>query len=77
LREKYCGAIKFINTLEPQVQTLTEEIKMLDKILSFIKPMSYHSILESYICSRNPQNAADIERLTQDFNRITARGSWL
>jgi uncharacterized protein YaaN involved in tellurite resistance len=46
---------------------------------SFSKPQTYGSGLEYYIVSNNPQNAADVDRLTKEYetNRNTfywARG---
>ena len=45
-------------------------------LTSFIKKLEYNygSNLEQYIMDRNPQNSADVERLTVEFNNKQARG---
>lgn len=35
----------------------------------FNKPQTYGTALEEYIVSRNPQNAADVDRLMREFDR--------
>jgi hypothetical protein len=35
----------------------------------FAKPQSYGTALENFIVSRNPQNAADVDRLMREFDR--------
>jgi len=36
---------------------------------SFEKPASYGSALESYIVSREPKDACDVDRLTREFDQ--------
>lgn len=43
---------------------------MFKRILSLFT-IDRQSILESYIESRNPQSAADVERIIKDFERLT------
>lgn len=59
-----------------------ETHKMLHRFKSIIKTLfsysSYGKTLELYITSRNPQNAADIEKYTMEFNRhLKLRGGAL
>jgi hypothetical protein len=37
-------------------------------IQTYNKPQSYGSALEAYIVSKNPQDAADVDRLAREFD---------
>jgi len=59
------------------LKTISNWVKSLEN--SFSKPQTYGSGLEYYIVKNNPQNAADVDRLTKEYetNRSTfywARG---
>ena len=55
----------FIQPILGWVKSLTEQ---------FQKPQTYGSALETYIVSNNPQNAADVDRLSREFD---TRKEWL
>jgi len=42
---------------------------------SFEKPTTYGSELETYIVSRNPQDAGDVDRLSREFDIRTSNRS--
>jgi hypothetical protein len=44
---------------------------------SLFTDRSYGSTLEQYIVSRNPQNAADIERYTTEFQNKHGGAKWI
>lgn len=47
--------------------------------IGFEKPATYGSELEAYIVSKNPQDGADIDRLSREFDqKMAARilGGW-
>jgi hypothetical protein len=45
---------------------------------SFSKPQTYGSALEYYIVSNNPQDAADVDRLTREFeNKKSEAHYWM
>jgi hypothetical protein len=59
---------------------MLESIKSWAKNLekSFSKPQTYGSALEYYIVKNNPQNAADVDRLTREFEGGRSEGHyWL
>lgn len=37
-------------------------------LASYNKPQTYGSALEAYIVSKNPQDAADVDRLSREFD---------
>jgi hypothetical protein len=43
---------------------------------SFSKPQTYGSSLEYYIVSNNPQDAADVDRLTREFENKRSEGHY-
>jgi len=49
----------FIQPLAGWVKSLAEKIQ---------KPATYGSALETYIVSKNPQNAGDVDRLMKEFD---------
>ena len=54
------------------IQSILGWVKSLAE--SFEKPTTYGSALETYIVSRNPQNASDVDRLAREFdNRMSNR----
>jgi hypothetical protein len=42
---------------------------MITKLLNLFRPLSYADLLESYIASRSPSSAAEIEALVRNFDR--------
>lgn len=46
----------------------------LSKLISWFDQLSYGSMLERYILSRNPKSIYDIERLTREFEFKLSRG---
>jgi hypothetical protein len=49
------------------IQPIVGWVKSLSE--QFNKPQTYGTALEEYIVSRNPQNAADVDRLMREFDR--------
>jgi hypothetical protein len=47
------------------IQPITSWVKSLAE--SFSKPQTYGSALEYYIVSNDPKDAADVDRLTREF----------
>jgi hypothetical protein len=47
------------------IQPITDWVKSLSE--SFSKPQTYGSALEHYIVSNEPKDAADVDRLTREF----------
>ena len=43
-------------------------------VQSFEKPGTYGSALEAYIVSHQPQSAADVDRLTQEYDQKNRGG---
>jgi hypothetical protein len=59
----------FIQPIVGWVKSLAEQ---------FQKPATYGSALEAYIASKNPQNTADIDMLTRQYeHNIANRQGWL
>jgi hypothetical protein len=56
---------------------LNNMIGYIQKMLTvFEKPTTYGSELESFIVSRNPQDACDVDRLAREFDqRMSSRTS--
>ena len=52
------------------IQPLTGWVKSLAE--SFQKPATYGSALESYIVSKNPQDAGEVDRLMKEFDHKMA-----
>ncbi len=44
---------------------------LLERLAEMFPRQHYQSQLESYICSRYPQNAADVEHFTKEFEYKT------
>jgi len=42
---------------------------MIKKLINLFRPLSYADLLESYIASRSPSNAAEVEALIRNFDR--------
>ena len=58
------------------IQSLTGWFKQLAEQIG--KTQTYGSELESYITSRNPQDAGEVDRLMRDFdNRMSNRGGFV
>ena len=55
----------FIQPIVGWVKSLTEQ---------FSKPQTYGTALETYIVSHNPQTAADVDRLSREFQN---RSEWV
>jgi len=55
---------------------LTQELKMLDLLKKMIQSLtgSYQNELDQYIKERNPKNAADVERIVQEYTYRQMRG---
>lgn len=51
-------------------------IALIKKLLNFFAETGYQSRLESYISSRYPQNAADVELFMREFEH-RQYGGWL
>lgn len=54
-------------------QSLVSWVKSLTN--SFNKPQTYGSALEAYIVSREPKDAADVDRLSREFDSKMANRS--
>ncbi len=55
---------------------MTQELKMLDLLKKMIQSLtgSYQNELDQYIKERNPKNAADVERIVQEYTYRQMRG---
>ena len=42
--------------------------KLLERLAEMFPTQNYQSRLEQYIASRHPQNVADVEMFTRDYN---------
>ena len=45
--------------------------KLLERLAEMFPTQDYQSRLEQYIASRHPQNVADVEMFTRDYNDRT------
>jgi hypothetical protein len=58
------------------LKTISNWVKNLEQ--SFSRPQTYGSALEYYIVKNAPQNAADVDRLTREFENKRSEGHyWL
>jgi hypothetical protein len=49
-------------------------IRILERLEEMFPKQDYHRRLESYIASRSPQSAADVEHFERQFHRNQQRG---
>ena len=52
-------------------------IRLLERLAEMFPKQHYQSELDRYISSRRPQNAADVEHYTKEFEQRTGRFIWL
>lgn len=50
---------------------------MLERLAEMFPQQHYQSELEKYITIRRPQNAADVEHLTKEFEHKISQGKFL
>ena len=60
------------------MKTLTEQMtRMLERLAQMFPKSHYQSELDRYISNRHPQNAADVEHFTKEFEYIHSQGKIL
>lgn len=50
--------------------------QLLERLAEMFPKQNYQSRLEQYIASRHPQNVADVEMFTRDYNQQTRSYLW-
>jgi len=54
------------------MKTISEQmLRMLERLAKMLPKQHYQSELDRYISSRHPQNAADVEHFTKEFEYKT------
>lgn len=60
------------------MKQLSEQmLRMLEQLAEMFPKQSYQSDLDRYISNRHPQNAADIEHFTKEFEYNYSQGKFL
>ncbi len=54
-----------------------DTVMLLALFKRLFSPITYSSELESYIVSKNPQNAADVEHFERQFNYKITQGKFI
>jgi hypothetical protein len=55
-------------------QLSAKMLGILERLSEMFPKQQYHSDLERYIASKYPQNAADVEHYTKEFEHRTLQG---
>ena len=72
----FCGTATYIMVNTEKEKTMSQLMtKLLERLAEMFPTQNYQSRLEQYIASRHPQNVADVEMFTRDYNDRT--GSYL
>lgn len=60
------------------MKTISEQmLKLLERLAEMFPKSHYQSELDRYISNRYPQNAADVEHFTKEFEYKTSQGKFL
>lgn len=60
------------------MKTLSENMfRLLERLAEMFPKQHYQSELDRYITLRHPQNAADVEHFTKEFEYKTSQGKFI
>lgn len=60
------------------MKTISEQmLRMLERLAEMFPKSHYQSELDRYISNRHPQNAADVEHFTKEFELKISQGKFI
>ena len=66
-----------LNYQEPNMQFLEKIVNFVPWLCNQLSKSTYQTEIEQYIAARRPQNAADVEFLTREYQHRNYSKGWL